>query len=253
MNQQPVISISIVSHRQGALVTALLADIAAHCVLPLEIILTVNVPENLPFDAGSYPFPVKIIQNTIRKGFGANHNAAFAVSRSDHFCILNPDIRFERDPFPALLDGLSDPAVGVVAPLVVGPDGQIEDSARRFPTPLGIVRKALRGKRGPDYVIGQTSVRPDWIAGMFMLWRSDLFRQIGGFDESFFLYYEDVDACARLRCAGSGVILMPAARVTHYARRESHRNPRYLRWHLASMLRYFLKRFVGRYHVGLKY
>jgi N-acetylglucosaminyl-diphospho-decaprenol L-rhamnosyltransferase len=245
MNQQPAISISIVSHQQGALVVALLSDIAAHCALPLEIILTVNVPETLSFDAGSYPFPVKVINNAIRKGFGANHNAAFAVSRSDHFCVLNPDIRFEQDPFPVLLDGLSDPAVGVIAPLVLGPDGQIEDSARRFPTLTGVACKAFRGTRDPDYAIEQAPIRPDWVAGMFMLWRADMFRQIGGFDEGFFLYYEDVDACNRLRRAGFDVTLIPAARVTHYARRESHRNLRYLWWHLTSMLRFFWKRFVG--------
>lgn len=252
MNQPPVISISIVSHQQGELVAALLSDIAAYCTLPLEIMLTVNVPETLPFDAGSYPFPVKVINNTTRKGFGANHNAAFASSRSDYFCVLNPDIRFERDPFPALLAGLSDPLAGVIAPLVVGPDGRIEDSIRCFPAPLGIVRKVFSGKRAADYVIGHTDIRPDWVAGMFMLWRTDVFRRLEGFDEDFFLYYEDVDICARLQREGFRVLAVPDVSVTHYARRSSHRNMRYLRWHLTSMLRYFWKRFVGHYHVGLK-
>lgn len=245
MYQQPAVSISIVSHQQGALVATLLSDIAAHCTLPLEIILTQNVPEMLAFDIGSYPFPVKVINNVTRKGFGANHNAAFDKAGAGYFCVLNPDIRLASDPFPALMAGLSDSAIGVTSPLVTGPQGQIEDSARRFPTPLSIARKVFCGMRGQDYAIGQALFYPDWVAGMFMLWRADLFRQIGGFDEGFFLYYEDVDACARLHRAGFRVALIPAARVMHDARRASHRNLRYLRWHLASMVRYFWKQFVG--------
>ena len=241
-----MISISVVSHLQGGLVKVLLADLAA-CVAPerIEVILTVNVDENLPFAATDFRFPLRIVCNTTPKGFGANHNAAARAASGDYFCVMNPDIRLAVDPFPALLVGLSDPVVGVTAPLVVGPEGLIEDSARRFPTPLSIAYKALRGTRGPEYVIAQTVIYPDWIAGMFMLWRADVFRQIGGFDEGFFLYYEDVDACARLHRAGFRVALIPAVRVTHYAQRASHRSLRYLRWHLTSMFRFFWKQIVG--------
>ncbi len=241
-----MISISVVSHLQGTLVKALLGDLAA-CVAPerIEVIVTVNVDESLPFAATDFRFPLRIIRNETPKGFGANHNAAARVAAGDYFCVMNPDIRLAADPFPALISGLSDVSVGVAGPLVVGPEEQIEDSARRFPTPLSIVRKLFTRVRRPDYVIGQTVIYPDWIAGMFMLWRADVFRQLGGFDEGFFLYYEDVDACARLHRAGFRVALMPAVRVTHYAQRASHRNVRYLRWHLASMLRFFWKQIVG--------
>ena len=241
-----MISISVVSHLQGGLVKALLDDLAA-CVAPerIEVILTVNVDENLPYAATGFRFPLRIIRNAVPKGFGANHNAAARVAAGEHFCVMNPDIRLAVDPFPALISGLSDISVGVASPLIVGPEGQIEDSARLFPTPFSIARKLFTRVRRPDYVIGQAVVYPDWIAGMFMLWRADVFRQLGGFDEGFFLYYEDVDICARLRRAGFRVLLVPAVKVTHYAQRASHRNVRYLRWHLTSMFRYFRKQIVG--------
>ncbi len=251
MNHKPVISISIVSHQQGALVAALLSDIAAHCAIPLEIILTLNVPEPLAVDPGTYPFPVKIIRNTTPKGFGANHNAVFANVNGRYFCVLNPDIRVDRDPFPVLTPALEE--AGVVAPLVVGPEGLIEDSARRFPTPVDILKKFFKGPSGPDYAITSDLVEPDWIAGMFMLWRAEVFRQLGGFDEGFFLYYEDVDICARLRQMGHRVLLIPAVRVTHHARRASHSNLRYLRWHAVSMMRYFCKAFVRHWFHKVKY
>ena len=242
MIQKPVISISIVSHQQGALVAALLSDIAAHCTLPLEIILTLNVPETLTFDAGAYPFPVEIIRNTTRKGFGANHNAAFVHTGAAYFCVLNPDIRIAQDPFPRLIELLADDSVGVVAPLILNPAGGIEDSVRRFPTPSGILRKVLRGSPGPEYVLGEASVYPDWVAGMFMVFRAPVFRTLGGFDEGYFLYYEDVDLCWRMGCKGWRAALLPTVQATHDARRASHRNLRYMLWHGRSMLRFFVKR-----------
>ncbi len=246
MQQQSAVSISIVSHGQGALVAQLLQDIRAHCAAtPLHVLLTLNIEEQLSFGIADFPFEIRIIENRERRGFAANHNAAFAQARGGYFCVLNPDIRLEGDPFPALMAARADAPAGVAGPLVLGPDGRIEDSARRFPTPFGIARKLLGGPRGPDYAIAGAPVRPDWIAGMFMLWRAETFRQIGGLDEDYFLYYEDVDICRRLRRAGFYVILVPAVRVTHFAQRASHRSPRYLRWHLASMLRYFWKAFVG--------
>lgn len=241
-----MIAVSVVSHGQGELVAQLLQDIRVHCVsTPLHVLLTLNIEEQLPFDAAEFPFAIQVIKNRKRRGFAANHNAAFTAVHGEYFCVLNPDIRFQNDPFPALLAGFADPAVGLTAPLVTGPHGQTEDSARRFPTPFSIVRKVFFDPRGPDYEIGQANIHPDWVAGMFMLWRADMFRKIGGFDEGFFLYYEDVDACARLHRAGFRVALIPVAKVIHYARRASHRNLRYLRWHLASMLRFFWKQFVA--------
>ena len=242
MNQHPVVSISIVSHQQGALVAALLPDIAAHCTLPLEVILTLNMPETLPFDVASFPFPVKIVNNAAPKGFGANHNAAFGLAGAAHFCVLNPDIRFAQDPLPALIELLADQSVGVAAPLIVNPAGGIEDNARRFPTPLSIFKKAWSRPTVPDYAVGDALFYPDWIAGMFMVFRAETFRAADGFDEGYFLYYEDVDLCWRLQCRQLRAALLPTVRATHDARRSSHSNLRYLRWHGASMMRFFVKR-----------
>lgn len=242
MKQQPVISISIVSHQQGALVAALLPDIAAHCAMPLEVILTLNKPETLPFDATSFPFPVKVVNNATPKGFGANHNAAFALAGAAFYCVLNPDIRIGHDPWLPLIALLADETVGVVGPLIINRAGSIEDSARRFPTPAGILKKAWAGSPSLEYCTGATVFYPDWIAGMFMVFRAETFRAAGGFDEGYFLYYEDVDLCWRLQRRQLRTALLPAVRAIHDARRSSHRNLRYLLWHGKSMLRFFAKR-----------
>lgn len=238
----PRVSISVVSHRQAALVEKLLDDLDRRCATEFEVLLTINLPETLPFALDRYRFPVRLIENAAPKGFGANHNAAFRQSRYELFCVLNPDVRLDTDPFPALAQRLQGPGAGIAAPLVRSPDGTVEATARPLPTPLFIVRKALFGQPPPAYTCGEPDLRPDWVGGMFMLLPREAYAAIGGFDERYHLYYEDVDLCARLRLSGREVVLCPSVAILHDARRESHRNLRYLGWHLRSMLRFFTSR-----------
>jgi len=239
------VSVSIVSHRQGALVEQLLEDLAKLSRREIEVILISNVPEALPFEHRAFPFPLRVVHNGSPKGFAANHNAAFALAAGEFFCVLNPDIRLSADPFPALIGELEDRSVGVAAPLVLNETGAMEDSARSFPTPWEIFLKAL-GRAPSNSAESGRDRSPDWIGGMFMLFRSSTFADIGGFDAAYRLYYEDVDLCARLRLEGYDVRLVSKASVTHLARRSSHRNVRYAAWHLRSMLRFFASRSARR-------
>lgn len=209
-----------------------------------HIVLTLNVPEPLPSVPDSLHHKLTIIDNSIPKGFAANHNAAFQQCETTFFCVLNPDIRIEVNPFPALLAALENGNAALAAPLVVNSSGAIEDSVRFFPTPLRLLCKALGISRGSYMVTpGVAFFTADWVAGMCMLFRSEAYRTIGGFDEGFFLYYEDVDICARAWKQGFSVKVCPTAAVIHNAQRESHRNLKFLRWHLASMLRFFCKHY----------
>lgn len=219
---------------------ALLADLDRHCKPhSLEILLTLNLPEELPFNTSVFSFPVIVHMNSAAKGFGSNHNQAFARSSGQFFCVMNPDIRLNNDPFGALLECLKNTSFGVAAPLVLNENDTPEDSARLFPTPLKILCKAVGGCKGGDYMVKDEVIFPDWVGGMFMLFRHEIFEKLGGFDQRYFLYYEDVDLCARLRLHGYTVALCPAASVIHHAQRSSHRSIKYLRWHLTSMLRFF--------------
>ena len=244
-----LISVSIVSHGHAELAARLFDDLRAHRPAGIEVILTLNIEEALPFDPGSFPFPVKTIRNASPRGFATNHNAAFKLAGGTFFCVLNPDIRVTSDPFSALVRELKNPAIGAVAPLILGPDGAIEDSARPFPTLSSLVGKALGAEPERYYEIGEESISPDWVGGMFMLLRRDAFAAVGGFDARYHLYYEDVDLCARLRLAGYDIRLVPSASAVHLARRQSRRDMRYFLWHLRSVIRYLLsgtRRKVGK-------
>lgn len=237
-----LIHISVVSHGQGSLVHQLLDDLKSTSVAgTIHVTLTLNIYETLPFTQASFPFPLEVIINSEPKGFGANHNSAFVHQQksSTFFCVLNPDIRFYKNPFPALVACLENFKIGLSAPLVVDQNGIVEDSARVFPTPFKILCKALGRCKGSDYVFRDENIFPDWVGGMFMLFKKETFEQLNGFNERYFLYYEDVDLCARLKLMGGELALCPTAQVVHNAQRSSHSSLKYLKWHISSMLRFF--------------
>ena len=234
------VTLSVVSHGQLELVSALLHDLHTYCnASSFEVILTLNVPEILPIAFSQLSFPVKILRNSTPLGFGENHNRAFQIASGDFFCVINPDIRIASNIFPALMSALEDTPLGVVGPVVRDSEGVIEDSARRFPTPWMIFCKAMGGCKKQDYVIEDAHVHPDWIGGMFMLFRREGFKNMLGFNQKFFLYYEDVDLCARVWLKGLRVALVPEVHVVHLARRSSHRNLRFLTMHVQSMMKFF--------------
>lgn len=206
------------------------------CSLVEQIIVTLNVPEQLNLPANA---KIQLVENQQPHGFGANHNVAFKLCHQPFFCIINPDIELTGDPFPSLKDTLENNKAAMVAPLVMSPTGEVDDSIRHFPTIASLFAKLWRGEQGrytlPD---DGTILFPDWVAGMFMLYDSEEFAELGGFDEGYFLYYEDVDICARTHKANKKIVVDLKVSVIHNAQRASRRNFQHMRWHLGSMIRY---------------
>ena len=236
-----MITVSIVTHGHSAMMAQLLRDLT-QCPEVTRIVLTHNLPEAAVAIPETLASKVVSVDNAVPKGYGANHNAAFRYCQTNYFCVLNPDIRLHTNPFPALLAVLKKAKAGAVAPISVNAQGEIEDNVRRFPRPHSLAAKAFgladgryRSKPGAE------PFAADWVGGMFMLFRSADFNAVHGFDEKYFLYYEDVDICARLWKAHRRVFACPQVTVVHNAQRASRRDLRHLRWHLQSMTRYFRK------------
>jgi len=231
-----MVTASIVSHGHGQMVARLLLDLLS-CSEVERIVVTHNATEEVVYPRDS---KVEIIRPSEMRGYGSNQNAAFAGVSTPFFCVLNPDIRLEENPFPALLECMFDERVAASAPVIVARNGQPEDSARKFPTVSSLLAKAVRLDDG-TYGSSSDKCNPDWLAGMFLLLRSSAFRQVNGFDERYYLYYEDVDLCWRLRREGYALRQVQEVTALHDARRASRRDWRHARWHLASMAR-FLRR-----------
>lgn len=237
---RPQITVSIVSHRQNGMLNFLLSQLERHCAERIRLVITENVPDPVPLHTAQLTCPVQIIRNDHPKGYGANHNAAFAYCDTEFYCVCNPDVTITSDPFAQLLDTLqADAHVGVVGPLVRSPTGNVEDSARCFPTVSILLRKLIGLPVRLDYPIDRGCVPVEWVAGMFMLLRSEAYRAVNGFDEAYYLYYEDVDICRRLHEAGWSVLYEPGAQVVHEGQRASRKDGRLALQHLASIVRYF--------------
>jgi N-acetylglucosaminyl-diphospho-decaprenol L-rhamnosyltransferase len=223
----PLITVSVVSHAQWGLVQPLLHQLDLYCREAIDsVVLTLNLPEQVTPDP-AWRMPVRIVRNARPAGFGANHNAAFAVSRTPWFLVLNPDIRIDRDVLSVLL-GRARKDAGLVAPRVQEPGRAEPEPYRGVVTPLELWRRRLVQHRPPP--------SPAWVPGMFMLLRREAYAQLGGFDERYFMYCEDFDLCARLRLAG-WQLQVEEVMVMHQARRASNSSLQPLLWHLVSFAR----------------
>lgn len=235
----------MVSHGQGQLIYYLLTDVQRGLDCSFEILLTFNIPEDESFLNLFKSLPIRAIRNNSPKGFGANHNSAFAASRGRHFVIVNPDIRAGALFLSPLLRLIELARVGACGPVVLSPSGSVEDSARRFPSFGRLTRRFMarlcHHKRPPEYTWHTTAIGVDWLAGMFVLFRRDAFLEVGGFDERYFMYFEDADICRRLRVKGWEIWLCPEATVIHDAQRASHRSLKHMMWHLRSAFLYLTR------------
>jgi len=228
--------ISVVSHGHGSEVQRLLqclaAEPAARCA---RVVLTLNIaPQEVPHaPAGGWPFVLDIRHNAHPQGFGRNHNQALRAACEEFVCILNPDVYWMPDaaPLQAMLARAADVHESAPPALVYarqrGEDGHWQDFARALPTPWNLLRRKLL--RRPER-------RVDWVNAACLLLRRAHWQRLGGFDERFYLYCEDVELCLRLRAAG-GALLDGDAAVIHPARRASARQLRHTLWHIASLLR----------------
>jgi hypothetical protein len=248
----PEITISIVSHGQAALVRPLLTQLRAlSSKASLHVIVTQNLPEDRIPVEDSDAFRVTWLTNAVPAGFGANHNAAFAHCRSNFFLVLNPDVRLSDDSVLRLVDHLVKHP-GVAGPRVVTPSGNLEDSARRVPSPVRLAKRWLLRRFESDYDVSVECQSVDWVAGMCLAFDRDSFSRVGGFDSRFHLYCEDVDICLRLRLLGRQVSWLKSATVVHDAQRASHRKWRYLGWHLQSLGRLLTSAAYWRFRLGVR-
>lgn len=238
VSPKPSVSVSIVSHAHGNMVSSLVQQLLG-CPQVGQVLVTCNVPEEL--DLSVDPRVVRI-SNLHTKGFSANHNAAFALCTAPWFVVLNPDVVLKNNPFQILLDAADKNSAFLLSPQAVASNGKEEDCWRYFPTPWSLLRKMFGGPDGRYSLHAKyaPAFKVDWASGLCLFVHREAYVALEGFDERYFLYYEDVDFCARAWRAGLPVWACPAACLIHNAQRASRLNVQHLCWHLKSMLRYFL-------------
>ena len=186
-------------------------------------------------------------------GFGPGHNVAFARVKAcpDVHLLLNPDVDFAPDVVPHLAELMAaDAAIGLVVPQIRYPDGSLQGLCKLLPTPFDLfVRRFLpwqraRARHAARYELAELrqsgrSEVPS-LSGCFMMVRSKIFEQVGGFDERFFMYMEDVDLVRRIGDHGT-TMYEPSVSIVHHYAKGSYRDRVLLGHHLRSAVRYFNK------------
>lgn len=196
-------------------------------------------------------YPLKYISAGGNRGYGAGHNIAIQKTLSSDVAfhlVLNPDITFPENTLVRLLDYLQHhPNVSLLMPKILYPNGTLQEVARPLPSAL-----ELFGRRFlPKAVMKKIALMPQFptltsptffpgLSGCFMLIRSEPLKRIGGFDERYFMYMEDMDLSRRLAEVGEAVYL-PEISVTHEFQKDSYKNRKLLKYHITSAIKYYNK------------
>lgn len=214
------VTISIVNHENREAILACLKslDEDRQRRVALQVIVVDNASTDGSAAAIRRGFPwVELIQRDRRGGFGAGHNLALQRAAGRHFLLLNDDTIV----CPGAIDTLAGfldhhPGVALAAPRVIDRAGVPQPSAWRAPRPLfDLIGAATLGKRPAPLSTGSTYRRVGWAMGCALLARRDPLLVVGGFDEGYFMYCEEIDLARRLAEAGFETHWVPAAAVVH--------------------------------------
>jgi GT2 family glycosyltransferase len=246
----PTVSIIIVTHNSDASVGDTLGAIAQSCVNhTYETIVVDNGSSDETMEILSATNGVQAVALARNTGFAFACNRGAERASGNYLMFLNPDVILDTAAVDTLVDFLSaKPTVGVVAPRLRNSDGTFQPSCRRFPTPFNILfsRGSFFGKglSRLAYTLSDTETPTEVpaAAGAVMLIRRQVFMDIGGFDERYFLYMEDTDLCLQLFQRGLQNWYLPKAGGMHGWGRGSS-SGRFMRlWHHhLSTWKYFLK------------
>lgn len=196
---------------------------------------------------------VRTIVNESDLGFSANANQGIAATTDPFVIVANPDTEPESDVVANLMRfAEAHPRAGVIGPRLVFPDGGLQPSRRRFPTVSGTLVRRTPLRR----VLGRTQhahygldaepadpVQADWLLGAFLMLRRDMLEELGGFDERFRLYGEDIDLAYRAAKAGWERWYVPDAVVRHAHAAVTDRRffTRRTLWHWRGIFRFVRK------------
>ena len=247
----PMLTVSIVTyHTSHEELAGCLSSLDSPCVKAIYVVDNAS-EETMRSFCLNYPKVVYIPSEN--KGYGAGHNVAIRRIMADNVAyhlVVNSDIKFDPGMLPRMIDLMErHPGVGQLHPRVINPDGSMQWTVRRLPTPIDLIGRRFlpqswTRRRNDRYLLKHLDHnRPmniPYHQGSFMLLRTDALRRTGLFDERFFMYPEDIDLTRRIH-RSYVTLYWPHEQIVHDHRAESYAGGRMLRIHMANMIRYFFK------------
>ena len=213
-----------------------------------------NSPNPSNLDLYKLPW-VTYIASKSNAGYGAGHNHALriAIEKFDFHFVLNPDIYFESEAIISMITRMcQDASIGQLMPKVIYPDGSLQYLCKLIPTPFDLFLrrflpaplKVLAQQKADTFELRFTEYKYEmnvpYLSGCFMLFRNSCLKEVGLFDERFFMYPEDVDISRRMHVKYK-TIFFPGALIVHDHAKESFKSKKMLWIHVVNMCRYFNK------------
>lgn len=248
MSTQPQISISIVIYNEDSTLLKKRLNSILNAGLNLHIFLIDNSPYPTT-DYFNFHKKLTYIFNGANLGYGGGHNLILHEITSDYHLVLNPDVDFDPNILTDLVAQLqNDDQIGIITPKVYYPDGSLQYLCRKHPSFLDLANRLLKFSKSRttaseyrDLDLENHIFNPEFVHGCFMLFKTQVFKNLNGFDESFFLYMEDADICKRVWESGFKIQYYPKVSIVHQHRRASKKNIFLFFTHLHSSFRYFFK------------
>jgi GT2 family glycosyltransferase len=253
MKNQIEITASIVLHKEN--MSEVINTIQCFLSTPLskKLYLVDNTKNNF-FQGKLETKDVKYLNNKKNIGFGRGHNRVITEIRdySKYHLILNPDVTFQSNLIPVLIKQYSYfKDLTMIAPKVIFPNGLHQYSCRRYPTLKELISRRFSFiKKYFKETVEKGEYRdkdlseifnPDYITGCFQIYKTKDFVELGGFDERYFLYMEDIDICRKIDHLGKQKLYYPNVEITHVLKQGSAKNPKLFLIHTMSAFKYFLK------------
>jgi len=237
-------SFIIINYRTLELTQQCLNSIFSHCLNDnFEIILIDNSSEDGSIEALEKKFGdrVKIIKNSSNLGFAKANNQGAKIAQGKHLFFLNSDTQLKKDILPTLKDVfIQNPNFGILSPQLLTPELQPQDGAHgRFPTLFNLLTRKSRENWKEE--VNSSLWQTDWVSGAALVIRKSIFNETNGWDENFFLYFEDVDLCFR---ANSKIGVCPEISVIHYSG-SSLKQSRKRKLYYYKSQNYFFKKQYG--------
>lgn len=250
------LAVVVVNHNGGDDVLDALRTVIAES--PAQLVVIDNASEDGSDVRITDKYPdITFARNARNVGFAAAANQGIAATTTPYVFLLNPDALLRSGSLDVLQRSLAThERAGAIGALVRNPDGTVQPTKRAFPSLGHAILHGLVGVFWPDnpgtraYVLADASFtqarKVDWVAGPAMALRRSAFDAVGGFDEAFFFFVEDVDLCKRLSDAGYEVWFEPGAEVTHaWGGSWTKRPLRFIWLHQRNLWRYVKKHRKG--------
>ncbi len=222
-SSQVVLSILIVNFNGKDFLGPCFDSIRKNVTVPYEIIVVDNSSHDGSTDYVSCCYPeINLIASKVNLGFAAGNNLAARSAKGKYLLLLNNDTLLLDDLKDAVVLLLSDSSIGALGCRMCGRANEYRYSAGHFPSPLRLLSFAtLFNRSGPfnngDFPANcETLYEVDWVEGSFILTRSELWQSLGGMDEDYFMYVEDIDFCKRVNDSGFKVVYFPFLSFMHY-------------------------------------